>query len=73
MAERKKSESKLEAAQQKVERLEKEEQAPSALSDPWTPDEPSPVRHWIYLAWTILGGLVLNLVVLVVLAGPSGG
>jgi hypothetical protein len=72
MAERKKSESKLEGARQKVEQLEREEQAPSTLSNPKTPDEPSPGRHWIYLAGALVGGLVLNLVVIVVLGGSGG-
>ena len=72
MADRKKSPSKVEQAQQKVEQLEKEETAPSVLADPKASDEPSPPRHWIYLSVFVVGGLILNLA-LIALLGASGG
>lgn len=73
MAERKKSQSRVEQAQQKVDQLEKEERAPSALADPEATDQPSPPRHWIYIAAIILGGLVLNVLLIALLGGSTTG
>lgn len=73
MAERKSSPSRLEEAQKQVEKLEKEESARSALDDPGTPNKPSESRHWLFAGLVISGGLILNVVLIVILGGAGGG
>jgi hypothetical protein len=72
MAERKPPQHKVEDAQKEVERLEKEEAAPSALADPKQPMAPSHARHWIYIAVIIGGAFVFNVLLLAALGGTSG-
>jgi hypothetical protein len=73
MAKRENAESKLEQANKKVAQLDKDESAPSALDDPNAPDQPSHPRHWFYAAVIILGGLVLNILLIALLGLSSGG
>lgn len=73
MAERKPPQHKVEEAEKEVKKMEKEEAQPSLLADPKQPMEPSPPRHWLYAGGIILGALVLNVVLIALLAGATGG
>ena len=71
MAERK-SQSKVEQAQRRVDELDKVEKTPSALASPRNPEEPSSTRHWVYVALVMFGGLALNIILMALLGGAGG-
>ncbi len=73
MAERKPPQHKVEEAEKEVKKMEKEEAEPSLLADPKQPMQPSPPRHWSYIGVIIFGGLILNIVLIALLAGATGG
>jgi hypothetical protein len=73
MAERKPPQHKVSEAEKEVKKMEKEEAQPSLLANPKQPMEPSPGRHWAYAGVIIFGGLILNIVLIVLLAGAAGG
>ena len=59
----------IEKAREETQRLEAEARAVSALDDPRDPEKGSPWKQSGYLAAVVIGGFVLNLLVLVVLSG----
>ena len=73
MAERKRTETDVDAAAKKVAELDEQEAAPSALDDPNEPNQPSHLRHWVYAALIILGGLVLNVLLIALLGVSASG
>jgi hypothetical protein len=73
MAERKPPQHDVKEAEKEVKKMEKEEAEPSLLANPKQPMEPSPGRHWAYVGVIIFGGLILNIALIALLAGASGG
>jgi len=75
MAERKRRQTKqseqseLEQARQKAEQLEAESKELGALDDPNEPEQGSPLLQTAYLGAVVVGGFVLNLLVIIVLSG----